>query len=226
MSYTLWAGFFVSLLAVVNPLGNLPIFVSYTQEDSTRVRQTLAVFVSLAVLALLLVFLFAGQSILQAVGISLAAFRIAGGIVLLRSGLGMLSGHQGESVEKRVARVEENPIQQAKTRFRDLVVPVVVPIFVGPGSISVVILFARQAQEGTVSSWDLVGVVAAVAVAVLACLLAAGVIHKAIGSNGLDIATRIMGLFLAAFGIQFMLAGLADATVGWIAPSVLDVHGS
>ncbi len=84
--------FMVTTFALLNPLGVLPIFIGLTARESRGVQRLVALFVALTVLALLLVFLFVGESILQFLGVSMDAFRIAGGILLLLMGLKIVSG--------------------------------------------------------------------------------------------------------------------------------------
>ena len=89
--------FMVTNFALLNPLGVLPIFIGLTARESRGVQRLVALFVSLTVLALLLVFLFVGESILQFLGVSMDAFRIAGGILLLLMGLKIVAGDSGDS---------------------------------------------------------------------------------------------------------------------------------
>lgn len=95
-----YLSFFAALFALLDPLGNLPIFIGQTARMRPDVRRALAVLVSLSILIALLLFLFTGQAILAFSGISFPAFRIAGGIILLWMGIGMVNGHtaQGETL--------------------------------------------------------------------------------------------------------------------------------
>lgn len=223
MDWSLIGNFATALIAIVNPLGNLPVFVSYTAGDRRHVRQFLAVFVAATVLVFLLLFLVAGQAILGFFGITLASFRIAGGILLLLTGIGMIRGHDTKNIEAVVAKAEVDDLTVAETRYRKIIVPLGIPLFVGPGSISTVILYANQAKTNT-TLLGLAGTIVCVSLFVLVCLLASEWIKGLIGEVGLDIATRILGLLLAAIGVQFILGGLAEATINFINPEVTHSH--
>jgi MarC family membrane protein len=220
MDYRLISNFAAALFAIVNPLGNLPIFISYTANEPKGVQRWLAVFVSLTILIALLVFLIFGEALLRFFGISLAAFRIAGGILLLLTGIGMVRGVVSEESRQLAAKAYRNNLEEAELMYRKILIPLGIPLFVGPGSISAVILYANQAKNHT-TFLGMALVVVAIALIVLVALLLAAPIKRLLGQTGLDIATRILGLLLAAIGVQFILAGLAEATVNFINPSVM-----
>jgi multiple antibiotic resistance protein len=217
MDWTLISNFAVALIGIVNPLGNLPIFISYTADDRKGVQQLLAIFVAATVLVFLLFFLFAGQAILGFFGISLAAFRIAGGILLLINGMGMIRGQDIKNMEAMVAKAGVDDLTIAETRYRKIIIPLGIPLFVGPGAISTVILYSHQAKN-EVTLLGLVGAIVAVSLVVLICLLVSRWLKNIVGEVGLDIATRILGLLLMAIGVQFILGGLGEVTTGFILP--------
>jgi MarC family membrane protein len=211
--------FAAALFAVVNPLGNLPIFVSFTSKDEKRVQSFLALFFAAWIALMLLVFLFTGEGILKSFGISLPAFRIAGGILLLLTGLSMVGGQRAKGVNETVDQVTSDPLRTAERRFRDVLIPLGVPIFVGPGSITAVILYADKAKDRTEMT-GLAAVILVMAIGTGLVLLVGRWAQKMLGNTGLDIATRILGLFLAAMGVQFMIDGVAAITVDLIKPVV------
>ena len=219
MELTLMLNFGAALFAVVNPFGNLPLFVSFTSGDEKRVQGFLALFFAVWIAVMLLLFLFTGEDVLRFFGIGLPAFRIAGGILLLLTGLSMVRGQAAEKVDKVAAQTGSSPLENAERRFRDVLIPLGVPMFVGPGSITTVILYAGKA-EGRVETLGLAVVVLILAAGTGAVLLAGRWVHKVLGNTGLDIATRILGLFLAAMGVQFMIDGLASITTGLITPVI------
>ncbi len=248
MDWLLVGNFATAIVAVLNPLGNLLLFVTFTAREPRPVRRALAVLLTATIFAFLLLFLVLGRSILGLFGVSLAAFQIAGGILLLSIGLGMVQGQTGRSKQEAVAQMEGQPQrepqaglwipvqpnlrqlepslegkgvwQDAWGSYRQLVIPLGVPIFVGPGSISTVILYASRAESH--QTWlGLVAIVTVVSVLVLLCLLAGDWFKRVLSDVGLDIAVRLLGLLLAAVGIQFVLGGLARATVNFINPDIL-----
>lgn len=219
MDWTLISSFAAALFAIINPFGNLPIFISYTAEEPKGAQRWLAAFLALTVLIFLVVFLVSGAAILKFFGISLAAFRIAGGILLLLTGIGMVKGQHNEQSRELAARAYTTDLQEAELMYRKILIPLGIPLFVGPGSISTVILYANQARSYT-TFFGLVGVIVAIAALVLAVLLLGNVIKKLLGQTGLDIATRILGLLLTAIGVQFILGGLSNATIHFINPKM------
>ncbi|UBF24959.1 MarC family protein [Kovacikia minuta CCNUW1] len=220
MEWTLISSFAAALFAIINPFGNLPIFISYTAGESKEVQRWLAVFIALTVLVFLVIFLISGSAILKFFGISLAAFRIAGGILLLLTGINMIRGQHNEQARELAAKAYTNHLQEAELVYRKILIPLGIPLFVGPGSISTVILYANEAKDFSTFS-GLIGVIAAISTLVLIVLLIGNLIKRLLGQTGLDIATRIMGLLLTAIGVQFILSGLSDATLNFINPKVL-----
>lgn len=207
--------FGAALFAVVNPLGNLPVFVSFTAKDERRVQAFLALFFAIWIAGGLLLFMFTGQDILEFFGIGLPAFRIAGGILLFLTGLSMIRGEGTNAAAGPADQDEGSSIEKAERRFRDVLIPLGVPIFVGPGSITTVILYSGKAK-GEAQTLGLAAVVLMIAVVSGLVLSTASWVRKAMGDTGLDIATRILGLFLAAMGVQFVLDGLASVTTGFV----------
>jgi len=213
--------FAAALFAVMNPLGNLPLYISATSEERPGVQRFVAAFLALFIATLLLVFFWSGHSLLHFFGVSLAAFRIAGGIILLRSGISMVAGHEGKNVEALADKLSaKGDLVEAENQFRRILIPIGIPIFVGPGSISTVILFSEQAGD-TGNRVGMSLIIVGLAVLVYVLLQLSKSIGRILGTMGLDIAARLMGLILAAMGIQFMLAGLAEVTTGWIDPAKL-----
>jgi MarC family membrane protein len=220
MDKTPIVNFAVAMLSVVNPIGNLPLFISYTAGESKRVRNWLAVFIALTILVSLNLFLIVGTQLLNFFGITIAAFQISGGILLLLTGIGMIQGKQTKSNRKLAAKLSENDLQEAELVYSKILVPLGIPIFVGPGAISTVILYSSRVQNHA----TLVGLIAvsiAIALVVLLTLLMADRIQRLLGAVGIEIATRLLGLILAAIGVQFILNGLGNATVGLIKPEVI-----
>lgn len=220
MDWSLLTNFAAAMIALINPLGNLPIFISYTAGERLEVRRWLALLVAMTVLVLLMIFLTTGQSILAFFGVSLSAFRIAGGILLLLIGLNMVQGHQTNVNKEVAAQAYSNNLKEAEYQYRKIIVPLGIPLFVGPGSISTVILYAGKAHNQE-TFFGLMLVIFVVSLLVLFCLLSSESIKKVLGETGLDVGTRILGLILAAMGVQFILGGLADATLNFINPQVL-----
>jgi multiple antibiotic resistance protein len=209
--------FFVALFALLDPVGNVPFFAAGTVGVSARDRAQIAFYISLFVLGFLTFFYFTGLSLLAFFGISLPAFRIAGGVILFILGLDMV---RGDIASKSVDLAEAGPKSKrsaASQRFERMIVPFAMPLLIGPGAISTVIIYASQGRSFGLAGAALgVGVIAAVAVATLLSFLATPLITRLLGKVGLTIVVRVLGLILCAMAVQFMLAGFSDATRGLI----------
>lgn len=221
--------FFVALFALLDPLGNVPVFAAATAGATGRDRALIALYVCLFVLGFLTFFYFSGLSLLAFFGISLPAFRIAGGVILLLLGLEMarddFTASFAEVAETSEAGVPD-PRAYARARFERMIVPFAMPLLIGPGAISTVVIYASQARRfGLAGAASGVGVIAAVSVCTLACFLATPVLTRILGKIGLTIVVRVLGLILCAMAIQFMLGGLAESTSGFIRPEAATPYG-
>lgn len=218
MDWALTLSFTAALLAIIDPVGNVPFFVGYVGQEKPAVQRWLALFLALTVLVMLQLFFFSGMFILNTFGVSMAAFRIAGGILLLLIGINMVQGTRTTAQDKESSTSENTTFGQARMRFRKLLIPLGVPLFVGPGSISTVILYADRTHD-LATKLELSFVIAFVSMIVFLCLCTGQWIRKLLGDAGLDVSTRLLGLLLAAIAVQFMLAGLSEATNGFIVAS-------
>lgn len=223
MEWKLVTNFAAAMLALVGPVGNLPLFLSHTHDMRPRAQRMLAVFVSIAVFGLAVVFLFTGGYILRFFGIRMPAFRIAGGILLLLIGIGMVLDRRRVAEPVEALPGDHSDIAAARTRLGRIVVPLVIPMFVGPGTISTVILFSQQVDtfgQRCVLAAVLAGVVC------ISCLgmLGAHLIQRMVGRVGMAVANRILGLILSAIAVQFMIDGIAESTTGLIRPESTNVR--
>lgn len=218
--------FAATLFALLNPLGMLPVFIGYTAGLSVGVQRWLALFVSLTVLALMLVFLFTGHVILSFFGISLDSFRLAGGIVLLLIGIQIVKGDSSQAARDQVVEATTSTLSEAKSIYRRIVVPFAMPLLVGPGVIANLILYASEARaaQNDALLLGLVGVTIAVSVLTLALLLSGRFLRDLVGDVGLSIVTRILGLLVASIGMQFIVTGLSNVIVQSIAPAILKLQ--
>ena len=209
--------FFVALFALIDPIGNVPMFAAATVGALAAGRRRLAIYIALFVFGFLAFFWFTGISLLQFFGISLQAFRIAGGVILFLLGLDMV---RDDFTTKFADAAEENSSDwrgYARRSFERLVVPFAMPLLIGPGAISTVIIYASQGRAfGLQGAAIGVAVIAAVAVSTLLSFLATPILTRLLGKIGLTIVVRVLGLILCAMAVQFMLAGFSDATRGLI----------
>ncbi|MES2861180.1 MAG: MarC family protein [Pseudomonadota bacterium] len=213
---------FVALFALVDPIGNIPIFAAATAGASARQRLSVSALICLFIAAFLAFFFFTGLWLLQFFGISLAAFRIAGGILLLLLGLDMTRGDFLTMFADADAAADAKDVRgYASRRFKRLIVPFAMPLLIGPGAISTIIIQAGEATKigyaGTIAGLLAIG---AASVATFVVFSATGPISRVLGDVGMAIIVRVLGLILCALAIQFILAGLGEALPGMFASGV------
>jgi len=192
--------FIVTLAAVVDPFLAVPMFLAIAGAQPPERRRALARTVGLVVFVVLTLAAVIGDSLLLFIGASLPAFRVGGGLVLLLMALAMLNAQAGGV---RQSRAEAEQVQSGETGG---VVPLAIPLLAGPGAISTTIIAAEKG--GAAHLAVLIGCVALVALATWAALRQASPIAEKLGVTGLNIATRILGLLLAAMAVQTMAEGL------------------
>ncbi|MBL8556268.1 MAG: MarC family protein [Phenylobacterium sp.] len=218
--------FFVALFALIDPVGNVPLFAAATGGVKSRDRAWIALYISLFVFGFLTFFYFSGLSLLEFFGISLAAFRIAGGIILLLLGLEMARDDFTASFTEAADTTTGTGRAFVRKRFERMIVPFAMPLLIGPGAISTVVIYASQARQfGMQGAAVGVGAIAAVGLATLLSFLATPILTRLLGRIGLTIVVRVLGLILCALAVQFILAGLAESTTGFIRPSVAKPYG-
>jgi multiple antibiotic resistance protein len=207
---------FVALFALIDPIGNIPIFAAATAGATMRQRLSVSGLICVFIVVFLAFFFFTGLGLLQFFGISLAAFRIAGGILLLLLGLDMAR----EDFLKMFADPDavtdaQNDRGYARRRFQRLVVPFAMPLLIGPGAISTIIIQAGEAEKiGPAGQAAGVAAILAAGLATFFCFTLTGPISRLLGEIGMAIIVRVLGLILCALAIQFILAGLSEAIPG------------
>jgi len=223
MEWSVLRNFAITLFALLNPLGMLPIFISYVSGTNRIVQRWLALFISFTVLGLLLIFMLTGASILNFFGVTLNSFRIAGGILLLVLGINIVNGSDSGTVGITTVKEKVSNLYEAKSIYRQIVIPMAMPLLVGPGVIANVILHANEAQTKKDSDLflGLIAMIFLVSFVNLIVLLAGKWLQRVLGDIGLNIIQRIMGLFVAAIGVQFMVTGIINIIVYDIAPEIL-----
>lgn len=196
---------FVMLFVVIDPIGLAPLFIALTQGMGSRMRRAVAIRACLVAAVLLTVFGLLGEGILNFIGISMPAFRIAGGILLFLTALDMLFERRTQRREGQVTHADDPSI-----------FPLATPLIAGPGAMASMILLTGQPGIG----WQGIVMVHLVMLAVIACVLvlalASGILERALGRTGILVITRLLGMLLAALSVQFVIDGLRQA--GALAP--------
>lgn len=201
-------GTFIVLLVVVDPIGLAPMFAILTHnQDRAQQRRTAVRSISLAA-GMLLLFFFIGDTLLHTLGISLPAFRIAGGALLFLLAIDMVfARHSG--LRSTTAREQA----EAVTRSDITVFPLAFPLIAGPGSLTTVLLMASSWS----SSFEFAGmlvVLFSVLLLALLSLLSAPYIMRLLGETGANVVSRLLGLILAALAVQYILDGVVASLTG------------
>ena len=201
----LFGSVLITFLVIIDPPGCAPIFASLTRGTSDAHRRAMAVRSSVIAWAILMFFALLGGQMLHALGISLASFRIAGGIMLFFIALDMVFERRTERREKRAEAIEGTPEAEDISVF-----PMAIPMISGPGSIASAMLWVSRAETLTRITVVL-GAITVVMLITLATLLAAGPLMRLIGEKIEAMITRILGVILAALATQFIVDGLKES---------------
>lgn len=194
---------FVTLFVVVDPIGLVPLFLALTQGMSAQMRRTVGIRALVIAAILLTAFGLFGDALLRGIGISMPAFRIAGGVLLFLTALDML-------FERRTQRREG---QSAEPHAPDpSVFPLATPLLAGPGAMATMILLAG-AGTGGLHMAAVLAVMAAVLACVFVLFLLSTPLERALGRTGTMVVTRLLGMLLAALAVQFILDGLRGAGI-------------
>ncbi|MEQ8657753.1 MAG: MarC family protein [Hyphomicrobiales bacterium] len=201
---------FVTLLVTIDPIGLAPLFVTLTRGMDKSERREVAIRGCIIGFCILLVFGLSGQAFLDALGISLPAFRIAGGVLLFWLAFEMV-------FEKRTER-RDNTATRAidKDHIKNIAVfPLAIPLMAGPGAIAAMVLLSHEAHElaGWTGTGALVGVLTTIVLACLAVFLLADRIERMLGNTGRIILTRLLGVILSALAVQFIADGVTQLVI-------------
>lgn len=192
-----------SLFSVVNPFGAVPIFLTLTSSQTKEYQRDMAWKTALWFFLILGTFFFAGTYILDFFGISLNALRIAGGLIIVNSGYGLLNS---KFEERRITdEIEEEAQEADDISFT----PMAMPMLSGPGSISLLISLFEQQSEW-VSRGLIFGVVGVMGILIWVTLYSAPLLFRVLGRGGLAALSRIMGFLVMAIGIQMLIGGLVS----------------
>ncbi|MFO0728464.1 MAG: NAAT family transporter [Myxococcota bacterium] len=195
---------FSAIFFIVDPFAVVPVFIAMTERDSDEKRRNMARRACLIAAGVLLFFAFGGSVVFKLLGVTLAAFKIAGGILLLLTSLDMLRSKTSET------RATEKEIAEGAGKEDIAVVPLAMPLLSGPGSIATVTMLTAQSQRW----WELIPIVVSILLTALISyfvLRAAPYVDRALGKSGQAIVARIMGLLLAAIAVQFVVSGVREA---------------
>lgn len=196
---------FVTLFVIVDPLGMAPIFLAVTRGMSPGQRRRIALESTLVSLGIIAGAALIGEWLLEALGIGIPAFRIAGGILLFVIGFEML-------FERRQERKADNATDAAQDRQSGVAIfPLAIPLMAGPGAVTAAVLLAGAAEGDAASLASLIGVIAVVIAIVFVVFLLAPAIERVFGQKAQSVLARLLGILLAALAVQFIVDGIREA---------------
>jgi len=194
---------FIVLFVVVDPIGVTPMFGALTRGSSLVHRRRMAFKSTVLAAVILLLFAFIGDWLLRALGISIPAFKIAGGILLFLIAIDMVFARQsgGRSATSR---------EEEEARYKEdiSVFPLAFPLIAGPGALATILLMVSEAHGQQLYFIGMLVVLLLVLAITLACLLLAGRLMKLLGETGANVVGRLLGVILAALAVQFVIDGV------------------
>jgi multiple antibiotic resistance protein len=208
--------YLLGLLAIGNNVSSLGAYLALTHGMTRRRIWSVIILTSGVCLAFLLTFMVVGTAVLQFFGISISSFQIAGGLLLGGVGLEMMRATN----RAPAAPLADEPPEQDdfKAALSNAVVPIAIPLTVGAGTASAVVLFANAASRHG-SSGSLLAAILALVLINAVVFRFANTVMRRVGSLALTIFTKIMGLFTLAIGVEFVVQGVSTVVRGWLAPT-------
>jgi multiple antibiotic resistance protein len=213
INWDLISNFVIALLAIVNPVEKIPLWVEASKGGTREFQWRLAGLIILSSAIILLIFLFFGRQLLIQLKIDLASFKIGGGLILLQFGFSMLRGTAVE-ISRENSSETDDLNSKVIMRFRQIFIPIGVPVIAGPGAITTVIIYGYQSdalQTYIFLCLALLGILAIL----FFTLITGPVIQKVTGKLSLNLISRIFGMILIAIAVQFMVEGLREVFPGW-----------
>jgi len=199
LDQTILISAFFTLFVIIDPIGLAPLFIALTKGMEPTRRRAIAVRAVLTGAAILTLFALFGEAVLDFMGITMPAFRIAGGVLLFLTALDML-------FERRTKRRKG----QAHSDDDPSVFPLATPLIAGPGAMATMILLTGNAGGDWAMIAALLGVLATVLLLVLLSFFVGASVEKLLGDTGINVVTRLLGMLLAALAVQFVLDGLTE----------------
>mgnify|MGYP006109915909 CR=1 FL=1 len=199
---------FSSLFALINPIGNVPIFITLTENYNQKERNKIALKAIMFSFFVLIMFAQIGDLIFSFYGITIHAFRIAGGILLFKISLDM--------VESKRSRTKTTPseMEEAEEKNEVAYTPIGIPLIAGPGSIASIMILSSEAKN-FLDKTTLFATLAIVLIITYIIFKLSKVLSNYFGKSGLRIMQRIMGLILLVISIEFILKGIHDTIITW-----------
>jgi multiple antibiotic resistance protein len=215
LSAAVYVKIFVAMIVIVNPVGIMPVFVAMTMSQSDRERREIARIAAITVAATLLICVLLGEKVLEMFGISMAAFKVAGAILIMLNAVAMMQAMPARDKQTP----EEAEEAESKAGVSIAVVPLGLPLLAGPGAMSTILIYASE-KKALPHILAVCLVVLAVALTTWLALRVATRIGRKLSTTSLNVATRIMGLLLAALAVEIFSSGIVELVPGLGKPDV------
>ena len=214
LDFELIVDFVVAMLAIVNPVEKIPLWVEASEGGQKGFQWRLAGLIILSSALILLLFLLLGRQIMDLLQLNLASFKIGGGLILLQFGFSML---KGTAVELEKADIDRAGTlnRRVMQRYQQVFIPIGVPVIAGPGAITTVIIYGSQSAEFQNKLFLSIALLGVLAILYLT-LLSGPHIQKLTGQLPLKLSSRVFGMILIAIAVQFMVEGLVEVFPGWV----------
>jgi multiple antibiotic resistance protein len=201
---------FITLFIIIDPIAVLPVFVALTRNDTAAHRREIALRSTLIATAVLLVFAFVGEMLLDKLGITEPAFKIAGGLLLLLTAIDMVvAKHSG------ISSTTKDEDAEASHKADISVFPLAIPLIAGPGTLTTVIMLMRNADSVTMEFGVILMLILVILINYI-FLRVADPVTRLLGVTGTNVVSRILGIILAGLAIQFVLTGLSDTVLNFM----------
>ncbi len=199
---------FMAFFAIMNPVANASLFIGLTQGDERRLRRMIALRSVLVAFAIVAVFAIGGRQIFSIFGITLPAFRIAGGLMIGAIGYNMLQGEASSMHQPS----KEDAAQSNKAALDIAITPLGIPVLAGPGTIATAMNFAAESTLMEITR--VLSAFALMCIITFGAFMAGQSLTKLLGQNGIKVISRLMGLILAVIGVQMVIEGIRGAVAG------------
>lgn len=214
VDFELIVNFVVAMLAIVNPVEKIPLWVEASEGGQKGFQWRLAGLIIVSSALILLLFLLLGRQIMDLLQLNLASFKIGGGLILLQFGFSMLKGAAVELEKEDIDR-SGTLNRRVLHRYQQIFIPIGVPVIAGPGAITTVIIYGSQSGEFQNKLFLSIALMGVLAILYLT-LLTGPYIQKLTGQLPLKLSSRVFGMILIAIAVQFMVEGLVEVFPGWL----------
>ena len=195
--------YLLGLFAVANNVSAIPLYLGLIHGRSKQEQHRLCLIATFTAFVTMLISMLAGMAILSFFDITIPAFRIAGGLLLISTGFGMMKPAEPETEEKT-----EQGFSQV---ISAAVIPIGIPLTTGAGAMSTVILFAESLHHQWPLEWKLLAAIVVMTLIIYVSFRRAPLLVRILGQTGMDVFTKVFGLITLAIGVQFILSGIAAA---------------